>query len=79
MPSPIFEIKERKLECQHIREYARATAYSQEEVLYLSIKQYIPLDNPHPKPGDITIIGAHANGFPKVNIQNSLENYWLTW
>ena len=65
--SSIFEIKEHTLECQHIREYARATANSQEEVLQLAIKQYIPLDNPQPEEGDVTIIGTHANGFPKVN------------
>ena len=29
------------------------------------MKQYIPKDNPNPRPGDVTIIGAHANGFPK--------------
>ena len=66
MQSSLFEIKEHTLECQHIREYARATATSQEDVLHLAIKQYIPLDNSQPKEGDITIIGAHANGFPKV-------------
>ncbi|TAQ89445.1 hypothetical protein B7494_g2220 [Chlorociboria aeruginascens] len=65
MPSSVFEIKEHILECQHIREYARATSQYQEDILYLAIKQYIPFDNPHPKDGDITIIGAHANGFPK--------------
>ncbi|KAH8598800.1 Alpha/beta hydrolase family-domain-containing protein [Bisporella sp. PMI_857] len=65
MSSSVFEIKEHTLECQHIREYERATAHSQEDALKLAIKQYIPLDNPHPQPGDITIIGTHANGFPK--------------
>jgi hypothetical protein len=30
------------------------------------VKQYIPLDNPKPQPGDVTILAAHANGFPKV-------------
>ena len=65
--SSIFDVKEHVLECQHIREYARATANSQEDVLKLAVKQYIPLDNPEPKQGDITIIGAHANGFPKVS------------
>jgi hypothetical protein len=64
--STVFLIKEHTLECQHIREYARATARAQEDVLYLAIKQYIPLDNPQPQDGDVTIIGAHANGFPKV-------------
>jgi hypothetical protein len=62
----IFEIKEHTLECQHIREYARATANAQEDVLRLAIKQYIPRDNPNPEQGDVTIIGAHANGYPKV-------------
>ncbi len=66
--SSVFEIREHVLECQHIREYARATAKSQEEVLHLAVKQYIPLDNPNPREGDVTIIGAHANGFPKVGL-----------
>jgi hypothetical protein len=72
MPSSVFEIKEHTLECQHIREYARATSKSQEEVLQLAIKQYIPLDNPNPQAGDLTIIGAHANGFPKVSFSSSV-------
>jgi hypothetical protein len=66
MSSSVYQVKEHTLECQHIREYARATANRQEDVLHLAIKQYIPLGNLHPKDGDITIIAAHANGFPKV-------------
>lgn len=61
-----FSILEHELPCSHIREYPLATANTQEDVLYLAIKQYIPKDNKHPQPGDVTIIGAHANGFPKV-------------
>ncbi|KAI0839844.1 putative toxin biosynthesis protein [Hypoxylon sp. FL0890] len=60
-----FHIKEHVLPAQHVREHPRATQRSQEDVLYISIKQYIPIDNPNPQPGDVTIIGAHANGFPK--------------
>ncbi|KAI0129506.1 prolyl aminopeptidase-like protein [Xylariales sp. AK1849] len=60
-----FLIKEHSIPTQHVREYARATANSQEDILYLAIKQYIPKDNLSPQPGDVTIIGAHANGFPK--------------
>ncbi|KAL0260772.1 hypothetical protein SLS55_004463 [Diplodia seriata] len=60
-----FHVKEHLLPCQHIRSYARATAHSQEDLLHLAVKQYIPIGNPNPKPGDVTIIGAHANGFPK--------------
>ena len=74
MSSSIFEIKEHTVECQHIREYARATANSQEEVLQLSVKQYVPLDNPNPEAGDLTIIGAHANGFAKVSAS---YNPWI--
>jgi len=65
--SSLFKIEEHVLDCQHIREYARATSTSQEDVLKLSIKQYTPLENLKPKDGDVTIIGAHANGFPKVS------------
>ncbi|KAK3112813.1 hypothetical protein LTR53_010524 [Teratosphaeriaceae sp. CCFEE 6253] len=36
-----------------------------ENDLRLRVKQYIPKTNTHPKSGDVTIIGAHANGFPK--------------
>ncbi|OIW25285.1 alpha/beta-hydrolase [Coniochaeta ligniaria NRRL 30616] len=60
-----FHVKEHTVEAQHIREYPKATAHSQEEVLHLAVKQYIPKSNPNPQPGDITVIGAHANGFPK--------------
>lgn len=31
----------------------------------MAVKQYTPLSNTSPIPGDITIIAAHANGFPK--------------
>jgi hypothetical protein len=66
MTSSTFKIREHVLEGQHIREYARATAFKQEDVLRIAIKQYIPLDNLDPQPGDVTIIGAHANGYPKA-------------
>jgi hypothetical protein len=68
-----FEIKEHKVEAQHIREYPNATAHSQEEVLYLSVKQYIPKNNPSPNPGDVTIIASHANGFVKVSSPRQLS------
>ncbi|KAJ9638722.1 uncharacterized protein PV06_02146 [Exophiala oligosperma] len=60
-----FHVVEHKIPCQHIREYPRALSGSQEDVLHLAVKQYIPKDNPNPQPGDVTIIGAHANAFPK--------------
>lgn len=67
MSTHLFRVDEHVSPCQHIREYPRATAHTQEDVLELAIKQYTPLDNLSPRAGDITIIAAHANGFPKVN------------
>ncbi|KAH8697494.1 putative toxin biosynthesis protein [Talaromyces proteolyticus] len=60
-----FRVVEHVVPGQYIREYPRATSTSQEQTLRLAVKQYIPLDNPSPQPGDVTIIAAHANGFPK--------------
>ncbi|CAK7217770.1 hypothetical protein SBRCBS47491_003283 [Sporothrix bragantina] len=65
MSQQFFEVKEHVFDGQHIREYPRATAHSQEEVLQVCAKQYIPRSNPKPQPGDVTIIAAHANGFVK--------------
>jgi hypothetical protein len=75
MSALLFHVNEHIIPCQHIREYARATAVEQEDVLQLAVKQYIPLDNLDPKPGDITIIGAHANGFPKVLLPETSQNF----
>ncbi|OLN85194.1 Peroxisomal membrane protein LPX1 [Colletotrichum chlorophyti] len=63
--SAVFHIKEHVVDASHIREFPRALSQSQDDVLKLAVKEYIPKDNPSPKPGDVTIIGAHANGFPK--------------
>lgn len=73
MASP-FYIKEHLVEGQYIREYPHATTRSQEEVLYLSVKQYIPKGNLHPKPGDVTVIASHANGFVKVCLAPACDN-----
>ncbi|KAH7121511.1 Alpha/beta hydrolase family-domain-containing protein [Dactylonectria macrodidyma] len=63
--SSVFDIKEHVIEASYIREYARATSHSQDEKLWLHVKQYTPKDNPRPEKGDVTIIGGHANAFPK--------------
>ncbi|PSN72778.1 alpha/beta-hydrolase [Corynespora cassiicola Philippines] len=65
MSSGFFKITERTLEASHIRGFPKTTSTTQDEVLHIAIKQYTPLNNPKPKSGDITIIAAHANGFPK--------------
>lgn len=75
MSTTNFNVKEHIVEAQHIREYARATSFSEEEILKLAVKQYTPLDNPNPQPGDVTIIGAHANGFPKASASSYSSTY----
>ncbi|KAF2856286.1 toxin biosynthesis protein-like protein [Plenodomus tracheiphilus IPT5] len=65
MSSAFFRIDEHAIDASHVRGYPRATSTSQDDVLKLAVKQYTPLNNPNPKAGDITIIAAHANAFPK--------------
>ncbi|KAJ3499385.1 hypothetical protein NLG97_g380 [Lecanicillium saksenae] len=60
-----FQIVQHTVNCCHTREYVSATVNGDDDVPKLSVKQYVPLDNTTPQPGDVTIIGAHANGFPK--------------
>jgi hypothetical protein len=63
-----FHVQAHRLPTCHIREYPQALADDQEDELQIEIKQYTPIDNRSPKAGDVTIIGAHANAFPKVPI-----------
>ncbi|KAI9840690.1 MAG: hypothetical protein M1837_001366 [Sclerophora amabilis] len=65
MSSSHFNVEVHKVPSQHVRQYPGATLEDQEDVLYLELKHYRPLSNPNPKAGDVTIIAAHANGFPK--------------
>ena len=65
MSSTHFRVEEHVVPCQHVRNYPRATAVSQEDELQLVVKSYTPLNNTTPKPGDVTIIAAHACGFGK--------------
>lgn len=75
--SSAFEVREHVINAQHIREYPRATASSQDEVLQLAVKQYIPKNNPSPQPGDVTILASPANGFPKVYLHSAGPGYGL--
>ncbi|GAB7358939.1 hypothetical protein MBLNU230_g5015t1 [Neophaeotheca triangularis] len=59
-----FSIVEHEFEGQHIRGYPDATACDEYPVK-LHAKQYIPNWNTDPKPGDTTLICAHANSFWK--------------
>lgn len=67
-----FRIVEHIVRTQHSRERWAATELGEEHRLRLHVKQYIPLSNSHPQPGDVTIIGAVANSFPK----ETAEPYW---
>ncbi|KAK5115975.1 hypothetical protein LTR62_000431 [Meristemomyces frigidus] len=64
MSPAAFHVKEHTVPTAHIREYARATLDDQEDVLYLAVKQYTPKTT-YPTTTKVTIVGAHANGFPK--------------
>lgn len=65
MSSQHFRLDEHKIEASHIRSFPRALSTHENDVLYLAVKQYTPLNNPIPQDGDVTIIAAHANAFPK--------------
>lgn len=65
MIASTFQITEHAIPSQHIGEWPRATAVSQDAVSSVHIKQYQSIDNLYPQPGDITVIVAHATGFPK--------------
>ena len=67
MSTAIFRVQEHTLPTSHIREYPRATVDDQEDVLQLAIKQYTPRETFKAK-SEVTVIGGHANGFPKVRI-----------
>ncbi|GKZ32172.1 hypothetical protein AbraIFM66950_001352 [Aspergillus brasiliensis] len=60
-----WRIIEHTVPCQHIREYPAATARTQEDILHLAAKQYIPTTNTEPLPGDLTIVIAPGSGHPK--------------
>lgn len=66
--SSVFKIQEHTIPSTHIREYPRALAGDQEDQLQLAIKQYTPRESARKDDQGVTVIGAHANGFPKVDI-----------
>jgi len=65
MSRSLFRVTEHVVPCCHIRQYPFATIDGADHELHLAVKQYTPLDNLHPQPGDATFLAAHANGFPK--------------
>ncbi|KAF6227789.1 hypothetical protein HO173_011891 [Letharia columbiana] len=65
MSPSMFRVQEHTIPCQYVREYPGATLENEEDDLVLHVKQYTPLDQSYTQAGAITIIGTHANGFPK--------------
>lgn len=63
MSSKNFIIKDHAVPGQYIRELPNALAVDENTSLQLHVRQYTPRSNPHPKPGDITIIALHACAF----------------
>lgn len=61
----VFNVTVHVIPAAYIREYPQATANSQDDTLQLHVKQYTPKDNANPQKGDVSVIGSHANGFPK--------------
>lgn len=64
-----FRVVEHVAPAQHTRHWPRGAEVGYEDALKLAVKQYIPEGNPNPRSGDVTIIAAHANGFPKVGVE----------
>jgi hypothetical protein len=61
-----FDVTAHRSPGQHIRQYARGTSDSEEEELYLSVKQYVPKTSEHhPDSTGITLVACHASGVPK--------------
>lgn len=58
-----FICVEHTVPASHIRQYARATATSQGEVLHLAVKQYKPKYTA--QDGDMTVLACHASAFAK--------------
>ncbi|KAH7312379.1 Alpha/beta hydrolase family-domain-containing protein [Stachybotrys elegans] len=71
-----FLIKEHVIPASHIREYARATSTDQNAALSLHVKEYVPRDNLDPRDGDVSVVSAHANGFPKEVYEPLWEEFY---
>jgi hypothetical protein len=62
-----FKIINHTSRCQHTRHWRGGFEPGYEHSLKLAVKQYVPRSNVKPQPGDVTFVGAAANGFPKVS------------
>lgn len=65
MSSKTFTVHRHVFPGQHVRQYAGATRYREEDPQLLEAKQYTPSSNQLPQEGDVTIIATCAVSFPK--------------
>ncbi|KAL2063241.1 hypothetical protein VTL71DRAFT_5046 [Oculimacula yallundae] len=70
-PRSPFTVKEHIVPCFPIREELTTTTSDQEQ-WRMSVKQYVPIDNPNPAEGDVTILGCHGDGF----LRELYEPFW---
>ena len=75
MSTTKFSVTEHILPCQYIREYPRAVR-SDHASLQLAIKEYRPLNTSETLPGSVTIIAAHANGFPRETYEPFFDDLY---
>ncbi|EWC48360.1 hypothetical protein DRE_02129 [Drechslerella stenobrocha 248] len=60
----VFRVEKHILPAFPVREHPRGL-WHEDDRLQLVVNRYTPVSNPHPQPGDLTILLAHANGFHK--------------
>ena len=71
MATKYFKITKHFIPASHIREHRGATR-DDDSILQLAVNQYTPLSHIAANAQQITIIGAHANAFPKVGILTTI-------
>ena len=71
-----FRVIEHTVRAQHSRDRVAGAEQAHENSLRLHVKQYIPKSNPKPKDGDVTIIGAVADAFPKEMMEPMWDDFY---
>ncbi|WPH04144.1 Hypothetical protein R9X50_00703000 [Acrodontium crateriforme] len=79
MSSTKFITKTHVFPGQHIRQFAGATRYKEEDTQHLAAKQYIPIRIDHVPGIGITIIGAPAISFPKEMYEPLWDEMLAQW
>lgn len=74
-----FDVIEHVIKSQHTRDQPASVELGRESVHFrLHVKQYIPKANAATKSGNgsVTIIGAHANAFPKETYEPLWDEFY---